>query len=309
MIKLPETAVFEITYACNHACLFCSCPWEEPGAIRGREMSVADWQSAASEWISHGVRNVVLSGGEPLLKEGVEDLLLFLASELYKVHGMSHELQFFSNGTLVAGETLRLLKSCSAVFSTSLPSIFDYKRQTGTGYDFRTVLKQVCAASEMGIRTSVGIALTRTVLPELYEILSYAFLCGAGTVMLNPFRPSGRGSMHPEFLLTKEDIQQALSTAEEVCQTSKGAVWIGGEYSPALVDPAMFPHLHFSTNCPAGKNLLVISPDGMVRGCEHDSRTLCRWNEWRTLENNPLWQEFCCDDRPVCPLFPDKGSN
>ena len=27
---LPATAVLEMTYRCNHRCMFCSCPWEDP---------------------------------------------------------------------------------------------------------------------------------------------------------------------------------------------------------------------------------------------------------------------------------------
>ena len=33
---LPSTAVLELTYRCNHECIFCSCPWYASGFERMR---------------------------------------------------------------------------------------------------------------------------------------------------------------------------------------------------------------------------------------------------------------------------------
>ena len=303
MTQLPQSVVFELTYACNHACPFCSCPWEAEGTERGMELSIEDWKKAALEFIGHGVRNIILSGGEPLLKEGIGDLLGFLAFQLRAAYGIHYDLQLSTNGTLLTREMLHLLKDCNATLCTSLPSIFDFKGQTGTGQDFRAVLKHVYAASELGIRSTVGIPLTKAVLPELYEMISYALLSGTDTVLLNPFRPSGRGASHPEYLLSPEDIHSALNTAEEVFHACKGKVRIGGEYPPGIVDPAQYPDLILSTDCPAAKGIFTVSPDGMIRLCEHDPRLICRWDEWKALEQIPVWREMTTGKHPVCPLF------
>ena len=41
---LPATAVLEMTYRCNHACLFCSCPWYAGAIPEDPEMPVAELQ-------------------------------------------------------------------------------------------------------------------------------------------------------------------------------------------------------------------------------------------------------------------------
>ena len=123
MTQLPQSVVFELTYACNHACPFCSCPWEAEGAERGMELSIDDWKKAALEFIGHGVRNIILSGGEPLLKEGIGDLLGFLAFQLRAAYGIHYDLQLSTNGTLLTREMLHLLKDCNATLCTSLPSL------------------------------------------------------------------------------------------------------------------------------------------------------------------------------------------
>ena len=304
MELLPETFVFEMTYACNHACPFCSCPWAAPGAAPGREMSIAQWKEAAEELIAQGVRNIRLSGGEPLLKEGLDEYLHFLAFKLRCAYGMQYNLQLASNATLLTDNMLNTLKQTGTIFCTSLPSLFDFQGQTGTELDFRAVLKPVCKASEMGISVVVGITLTKVILPELYEILSYALLSGANAVLLNEFHPSGRGAQHPEYLLNGDEIRMALSTAEEVFQTCNGSPVIGGEFSPDAVKAEDYPDLHLTLTCPAAKKILTLSPDGMIRICEHDPRTLCHWRDWRTLENNDRFQKMIRRDFPVCPLFP-----
>ena len=79
---LPTTAVLEMTYRCNHACLFCSCPWFADGNgfdVRP-ELSVADWQGLIRRLAAMGVTNFSFTGGEPLLKEGLFDIVEAAAS-------------------------------------------------------------------------------------------------------------------------------------------------------------------------------------------------------------------------------------
>lgn len=41
---LPSVAVLELTYRCNHACRFCSCPWYAGMLKPGPEMEVGEWK-------------------------------------------------------------------------------------------------------------------------------------------------------------------------------------------------------------------------------------------------------------------------
>ena len=41
---LPSVAVLEMTYRCNHACRFCSCPWFAGMLKPGLEMEVDEWK-------------------------------------------------------------------------------------------------------------------------------------------------------------------------------------------------------------------------------------------------------------------------
>ncbi len=54
--KIPKAVVLELTYRCNHKCLFCSCPWYAPNSSynKGRELSL------------HGNANVGISNDNPI---------------------------------------------------------------------------------------------------------------------------------------------------------------------------------------------------------------------------------------------------
>ena len=76
---LPSVAVLELTYRCNHACRFCSCPWFGGKLAQGREMPVEEWKRLVDVYARAGVRQFSLTGGEALLKEGCLEIADFAA--------------------------------------------------------------------------------------------------------------------------------------------------------------------------------------------------------------------------------------
>ena len=55
---LPPVAALELTYRCNHACRFCSCPWFAGMIKPSAEMSVDEWKRLpeCEEWM-HFIRH------------------------------------------------------------------------------------------------------------------------------------------------------------------------------------------------------------------------------------------------------------
>ena len=74
---LPATAVMEMTYNCNHKCTFCSCPWynESLPFEQLDEMTESQWKKLITKLSSMGVCNLAFTGGEPLLKAGIENII------------------------------------------------------------------------------------------------------------------------------------------------------------------------------------------------------------------------------------------
>ena len=63
-IMLPRVAALELTYRCNHKCLFCSCPWEANDTYKETEMTLNEWMCVIDTLISNGVDSFTLTGGE-----------------------------------------------------------------------------------------------------------------------------------------------------------------------------------------------------------------------------------------------------
>jgi pyrroloquinoline quinone biosynthesis protein E len=69
----PFGLLAELTYRCPLACAYCSNPLEL--AAYDDEMSTAEWQRVFTEAAEMGVLQCHLSGGEPLLRRDLVDLV------------------------------------------------------------------------------------------------------------------------------------------------------------------------------------------------------------------------------------------
>ncbi len=300
-MKLPPQVFLEITRACDQACPFCSCPWFQVDAPPGgAELSINEWREVASALIADGVRFVGVTGGEPTLKPGWEDLLFHLKAELIRHYPEHHELALYTNGKSFRPECYSILKECGAKLYLSLPGLASFSAQTGEAEgDFRRIIRLIGAAKD--VQVFVGVTVTKLSLPELYETLSYAALAGAAGVILNLFKPfGGRGISHPELRLSDADMLLAARTADSVAEKC-GTALFGGEF-PDFVRPEDFPHLALESRCVAAKGTFTVAPDGFIHACEHDPEALCFWKDRQKLDLIPRWRAFADGGYPVCPL-------
>jgi sulfatase maturation enzyme AslB (radical SAM superfamily) len=165
---LPTTAVLELTAACNHKCLFCSCPWEA-AAVNGfesrSELSATNWKEVVTMLCARGVSNIAFSGGEALLRKGVFDIIEHAASRVtthIETHGgrlvrevRPPRLYLISNSTVITRETLLFLRDHGVQLSMSLPGLATLAEHTGIG-DPDVVLSKFRMARELGMHTVVN---------------------------------------------------------------------------------------------------------------------------------------------------------
>ncbi len=74
-MKAGELAAFIRFRGCNLACTWCDTMWANDQGAPAQMMSMEDILTYIE---GTGVKNVTLTGGEPLLQEGVQDLLVYL---------------------------------------------------------------------------------------------------------------------------------------------------------------------------------------------------------------------------------------
>jgi cyclic pyranopterin phosphate synthase len=145
-----------VTDRCNLRCMYCM-----PGEAFGREfvflrhtelLSFEEIVRAAQQCIALGVRKIRLSGGEPLLRHGIERLIEMLA-KLHDEDGKPIELAMTSNATLLAKKARTLKDAGLMRLNISLDALDEniFRRMTGSNVSPRAVLEGIAAAQSVGL--------------------------------------------------------------------------------------------------------------------------------------------------------------
>lgn len=301
---LPTTAVLEVTYECNHQCIFCSCPWER---ANGRftiepEMTLTQWKTVVSQLCDLGVSNIAFTGGEPLLKEGIFELLNFASECLTERFSTADgeltstivppSLYLLSNGKLVDDTVLEFCSDHGITLSMSLPGLVTYTDHTG--HDTADlVLSNFRKAKELNISTVANITVTRENLFELRRTLAAALLAGAGQVLLNRFLPGGRGLAYTDRLsLEPGNVKEILSIADEVLTKAGRFGTLGTEIPICLANPSDYTNITAGTHCSAARQFFVIGPSGFIRVCNHSEHRLVHFENYTQLKENKYWNTF-----------------
>ena len=317
---LPSTAVIEMTYRCNHQCLYCSCPWEAPASAphdpypKEAELSTEKWKSILTDLTTkHDCCHLAFTGGETLLKEGLEELLRHAASLKARFpvvdDGPLHfedktpEIYVLSNGRLMSEKWLDLFAELKVHLSLSLPGLSAFEAHTGHDTSAQ-VLSWMKKASAREIPVTANVTVTKKNLRELFETLSQAFLHGADMLLMNRFMPGGRGLAYAdELVLSAEEVLQMCEVADEVLQLSNRPGSLGTELPLCVLKGKTFEKLQVGTRCSAAKEFFVLDPSGWIRCCNHSPIRIVHWDEVHTLAEHPYWRRFVERDYLPDPCF------
>ena len=290
----PPSVVLELTYRCNHHCLFCSCPWYAPHSEYpiGDEMCLAEWKTAIDKLYSMGIQSFSISGGEALLKDCMLEIVQYIRQKGLE-NGIYNPIVLISNGLVMKDEYLQLFKRCNVQLSMSLPGYKTFKEHTGVN-NAKGVLRWFKKAKSMGMHTTVNVTVTQKNYHELFETISMGLISGASSVLLNRFLPGGRGlSYLKELMLTTEQINGMLDTAEEVLTLSNRYGSLGTEIAYcAIKNSQKYRHVDIGYKCAAAKGFFVIDPSGNIRTCNHSPHIVGHILKDAIIEDMDYWNKF-----------------
>ena len=305
---LPATAVLELSYACNQACLFCSCPWFDPNSTfeQRPELSTARWREVIERLCAMGVTDLCFTGGEPLLNPGLRALIEHAATcrsehvrsvgEKLVVEDKPPRLTLLSNGLAMSEDILDLCRRHAIHLGMSLPGLSSFAQHTRAG-DPERVLHWFRRARQEGIKTHVGITVTRLNLHELAEAMTAALRAGADEVLLNRFLPGGRGLAHQrELMLDPEQMREMLDIAERVLRRLGKRGNVGTELPRCSFDQSKYRNLTVASGCAAGLDFFVVDPSGYLRVCNHSPERLAHYTVIDTVKDHPTWRRFIARD-------------
>jgi len=141
-----------VTDRCNFRCTYCM-----PKEIFNREyeflardalLSFEEIDRVAGSFVRHGVRKLRLTGGEPLLRNGIEDLVAKLA-----VIPDVEDLTLTTNGALLGRKAPDLAAAGLGRVTVSLDSLDDsvFMAMNDVGFGVQGVLDGIAAAAEAGL--------------------------------------------------------------------------------------------------------------------------------------------------------------
>jgi cyclic pyranopterin phosphate synthase len=145
-----------VTDRCNFRCVYCM-----PRSVFGRDYAFLDRDELLSfeeiERISriavaHGVRKLRLTGGEPLLRRGIEDLISRLAA-LRTPEGGKVEIALTTNGSALTLKAQALKDAGLDRLTVSVDTLDDelFQRMNDVRFPVSRVLEGIEAAHEAGI--------------------------------------------------------------------------------------------------------------------------------------------------------------
>ncbi|MBN1978459.1 MAG: radical SAM protein [Anaerolineae bacterium] len=272
-----QTLIFEVTQRCNHACLHCYNVWHGPERLEGSyscgELDTAHTLALLNKALDEVACNhVTLTGGEPLLREDLDQVL-----DLLRERGV--RVTLISNGHLLdEPRVVDLLERGVGLFELPLLSrrreVHD--RLSGSPGAFDAALAAMAhIRTHWGRFVAVFVA-TRVNLPDLYETIKLAFAFGSRGMMLNRFNPGGRGREHlSELLPSADEMNAALGIADAASAEFNFPISCSIAMPPCLTDHRKYPNLNFGF-CAAGteRAYYTLDPLGNVRPCNHTPTVL-----------------------------------
>jgi radical SAM protein with 4Fe4S-binding SPASM domain len=270
-----QSLIFEVTQVCNHTCLHCYNVWQGPQAVpypRGQLDTTRTLNLLAKALDETVCSHVTLTGGEPLLRPDLPDILEFLQQRRVQT-------TVISNGRLLTEPVAASLLALG-VGLFELP-LLSHRREvhdelSGAPGAWDAVLAAMANVRLQHGQVVAAFVATRKNIEHLGETLKLAFAFGARGVMFNRFNPGGRGREHlAELLPTVEQVRAALEVAEAAAAELHLPISCSIPIQPCLIDISKYPHLGFGF-CAAGSEraYYTLDPLGNLRACNHTDMIL-----------------------------------
>ena len=300
--RRQRSFVFEATQRCNHDCPHCYNVWKNSVPYPRGELGTSDTLAMLGQMLDDtGAELVTLSGGEPLLRRDIHEIIDFV---LYR----SAAINLVTNGSLLDSAMVqRLSPRKISVFELPLLScereIHDRLSGVEGAFDRMTMaVAELKAARQRVVGVFVA---TRLNLPAWRETAELAVALGLDGIMLNRFNPGGRGCRNIEMLqASPAELRSALEVAEQISATYELPISCSIAIPPCLIDTARYKRLTFGF-CSAGteRAYYTLDPLGNLRPCNHSPLVLGNIREhgfWELARGERMSQfclarpQFCC---------------
>jgi mycofactocin biosynthetic radical S-adenosylmethionine protein MftC len=252
-LDAPICLTWELTYACNLACVHCL---SSSGRRDPRELSTAECKAVIDELERMQVFYVNIGGGEPTVRPDFWELVDYATEHHVGV-------KFSTNGVKITPDIARRLAASDYVdvqisLDGATAEVNDAVRGQGSYATALRAMRNLAAAGFRGFKISVVV--TRSNAGQLDDFQAIADRFGA-QLRLTRLRPSGRGAdvwdeLHPTASQQRELYDWLVARGDQVL--TGDSFFHLAAYGDAL------PGLNL---CGAGRVVCLIDPVGDVYAC------------------------------------------
>ncbi len=274
----PIYVVWEITLRCDHACDHCG---SRAGPfVRESELETAELLEVADALVRLGAREVTLIGGEAYLRSDVYELVEYLAKA-----GMRVTMQTGGRG-LTAKRAQQLRDAGMSAIGVSIDGtveVHDRLRNSPGSHD--AAMRAIEHGRAAGMVVTSNTQINRLNMHELPAIAAELEAVGASVWRGQLTAPMGRAADHPEWIIQPYMILEIIDTLAALQEDAtaraqaKGLtpmqgfrITLGnnlGYYGPHEGKLRSRPDRpdRFFAGCQAGRFVMGIESDGVVKGC------------------------------------------
>jgi MoaA/NifB/PqqE/SkfB family radical SAM enzyme len=184
-IDHPMSVYFSVTDKCINKCIYCS-NYKSRGDAALPVEKITDIIKNVQD---SGAIVIGITGGEPLLREDLEDIIA-------SVDKRSYTILFTSGSGLTAERVQALKRSCLTVASVSIDSLFKDEQVARRGSDtaYEDALKAIKFFSEAGIYTTASAVMNNTMQSWRYleDFADFCYNAGAHELRILREIPSGK---------------------------------------------------------------------------------------------------------------------
>jgi pyrroloquinoline quinone biosynthesis protein E len=257
----PLWLLLELTYRCPLHCVFCYNPTDF--ARTGAELATADWLRVLREARALGAVQLGLSGGEPLAREDLEEIVA-------EAHRLGFYINLITSGVGLTRTRIAALKAAGLdhiqlSFQDSTREMNDFLSSTRT---FELKAQVAALIREYGYPMVLNVVLHRLNIDHVGEILDMAEAFGAQYVELANTQYYGWAWLNREQLLpSRAQLERAEATTQRFRER------VGGRMQIYFVVPDYFETRPKPCMNGLGSVFLAIAPDGTAMPC-HAARML-----------------------------------
>jgi putative heme d1 biosynthesis radical SAM protein NirJ2 len=294
------------TRACNLKCKHC---YRDAGQADQGELTTAEGKKLLDEIARAGFKIMVFSGGEPLLRDDIYELV---------AHAKSLGLRpvFGSNGTLIDATAAKRLKEAGAIrvgisIHSPDPEFHDEFHQAPGSWQAALDGAKYCL--EAGLEVQLHSTVTEPNYDRVEEITDLAVKIGASAHHVFFLVPTGRGKDLESSMLNAVHYEKLLHRILE--KQKEVPIELKPTCAPQFMRIAKMKDIpmRFTRGCLAGTDYCVIIPNGDVNPCPYLYLKVGNVREqpfdemWKT---NPIFlklrtMEFggncgVCDHKDIC---------